>query len=323
MQTQRKSIATAALVAAFALLIPIGTAQAASTNKAAVKLGVQWMRGANLKHFPGVGFQSDAIAAFAAATRTGVKVPGRTRDRYLNPVREGANSYAQTAGSTAKVILAAVSGGENPRCFGPGNTSAERSDFIDALMAEYDARSGRFGTSAFDHGLAMIALRSARVKVPAKAVSFAKSRRGQYGWGFGLVKSGGDDVESTSMMIQGLRAAGVRKSDRSLRAAMRWLIFQRNTDGGYNPKTSTTPGETQADATAYVILAADSMAAYRGEMTRAKRTLRALQQRNGSFRAQPSANSEFQGIATSNAVLALSGQHLPIVKRRTVPKPCS
>lgn len=317
------TIALIALLLALVLVAAAAPAQAASTDKAAVKKGVSWMSHASLKQFPGAGFQADALVALAAARRGGTAVRASSRERFLKAVRGEANSYATTAGSTAKVIIAAVAGGENPRCFGPGRTAAERSDFVDALMADYDSRSGQFGSTAFDHGLALIALKAAHVKSPSKAVRFAKQRRGKFGWGFGLVKRGGDDVESSAVMIQGLRAAGVKKSDGALRAAMSWVTYQRNADGGYNPNTSTTAGETQADATSYVILAADAMGTHRGLMKKAKRALRALQQRDGSFRAQPSANSAFKGISTSNAVLALSGRHLPVVRRKTAPKPCS
>lgn len=308
------------LVAALTCLaVTAQVSAAARTDKAAVKKGVHWIRTAKLKQFPGTGFRSDALSALVAARRNGVSVSAAARERMLKAVRDEANSYAGTAGEAAKVILAAVAGGENPRCFGP---SGERTDFLDVLESEYDAKTGRYGRTAFDHGLAMTALRAAHAKVPAKAVAFARSRRGQFGWGFGLVKSGGDDVESTAVMIEGLRAAGVRKGDRGLRSALRWITYQRNTDGGYNPKTSTIPGETQADTTAYAIRAADSMGMYVALMRRAKRALRALQQKNGAFRSQPSADSDFAGIATTNAVLALTGRHLPVVVRRKAAERC-
>jgi hypothetical protein len=309
-----------ALLAIAALLIAAPIASAASTNAAAVKKGVSWMRKAPLTQFPGSGFRSDALFALTAARRSGAAVPFSSRERFLHSIQADANSYAGSAGATAKVILAAVAGSQNPRCFGP---AGERSDFLDALNSQYSSKTGRFGGTAFDHGLALAALKAAHARVPAKAIKFAKSRRGKFGWGFGLVAKGGDDVESTAVMIQGLRAAGVSRRDKGLRAAMRWITYQRNVDGGYNPATSKLAGETQADTTAYAIEAADSMRSDRQLMKRAKRALRALQETNGAFRSQPSANSDFKGIATSNAVLALSGRHIPVVVRRTTARPCS
>lgn len=312
-------ILTIALAIA-ALLVCAAVASAASTDKAAVKKGVHWMRGAGMSQFPGTGFQSDALSALIAAKRNGVKVTNAQRDRFVKAISEDANSYADSAGSAAKVILAAVAGGQNPRCFGP---SGEKTDFYDVLYSEYNEGRGQFGKTAFDQALAMLALKAAHAKVPSKAVKFAKSRRGTYGWGFALSKKGGDDVESTALMIEGLRAAGVSKKDSALKSAMKWITFQRNTDGGYNPTTAKVTGETQADTTSYAIRAGDAMGAYSSLMKKAKRALRALQQNNGSFRSQPSANSEFHGISTSNAVLALSGRHYPVVTRKTSAKPCS
>ncbi|MGH2959768.1 MAG: hypothetical protein ACRDKE_09195, partial [Solirubrobacterales bacterium] len=54
----------------------------------------------------------------------------------------------------------------------------------------------------------------------------------------------------------------------------------------------------------------------------AKRALRALQKRGGSFRSTPSAAGAYPTIATTNAVLALSGQHYPVVVRSKAGKSC-
>ncbi|MFT4050358.1 MAG: hypothetical protein QM648_11075 [Solirubrobacterales bacterium] len=306
-----------ALIALAATTADVSAAQ--KTNKAAVKKGVSWIGKAGMSQFGGTGFEADTLSALMAAKRSGAKVTSNVRARFLKTVTKDANNYAQTAGSSAKVILAAVAGGKNPRCFGP---AGETTDFYDALMSYYDAKTGQFGATAFDQGFAMLALKAAHVKVPSKAVKFARERRGQYGWGFAMRKTGGDDVESTSVMIQGMRAAGVKRTDGALKSAMKWIVFQRNVDGGYNPTTASTPGETQADTTAYAIMAGDAVKLYSHQMDRAKRALRALQQGTGAFRSSVSANSDFHGISTGNAVFALSGQHFPVVVRSKAAKAC-
>lgn len=278
------------------------------------------MGGAALGQFPGTGFRSDALSALVAARRSGASVSPAARERFLDAVRSDANNYADRAGATSKVMIAAVAGGENPRCFGP---PGGRTDFYEVLMSDYNARSGRFGRSAFDHALSLIALGASHIKAPVRAVKFAKAHRGRFGWGFAMVRRGGDDVESTALMIEGLRAVGVSRRDGGLRAAMRWITFQRNSDGGYNPQTSTNAGETQADTTAYAIRAGSSMDSYDRLMKRAQRALRALQESSGAFRSTPGASGGFRGIATADSVLALSGRYLPVVKRRTIPRPCA
>lgn len=301
------------------LLSLVAAAGAATTNKQAVERGVKWIRGAGLSQFPGTGFRSDALSALVAARLNKVSIPAKTRDRFLNSVGENANSYVGSAGESGKVILAAVAGGKNPRCFGKGD---EKSDFLDALSSYYNSKTGQYGKSAFDQALAMLALKSAHAEIPKRAVRFARDSRGRFGWGFAMRKRGGDDVESTAMMIQAMRAAGVRRSDAGLKSAFKWIVFQRNADGGYNPATQAVAGETQADATAYAIMAGSAMKLYANQMNRAKVALRTLQQKNGSFRSAPSANSEFHGISTSNAVLALSGRHFPVVSRSKSAQAC-
>lgn len=310
----------AILAACILTLLALAAVAAARNDKAAVKAGAKWMAKAPISQFPGTGFQSDAVQAMVAAKRAGAKVKTSSRNRFRDAVKADANSYAQSAGSAAKVILAAVSAGNDPRCFGP---TGEQSDFVAIVRDEYNSKTGQYGRTAFDHGLAMIALKAAHTKIPSKAVKFAKSRRGKFGWGFGLVAKNGDDIESTAIMIQGMRAAGVSRKNKGLMAAMNWITYQRNTDGGYNPNVSTVALETQADTTAYAIMAADAMNSHKRLMKKAKRALRALQKTNGGFRNSVSVDGTQKGIQTSNAVIALSGAHFPVRSLRSAPKPCA
>lgn len=304
------ALATAVTIASCAAI-----AQAASTDKAAVKQSIRWIRKAGLSQFPGPGFKADTVSALVAARRFGVRVPSSSIARFTDSLKDSAADYAAGAGTGGKLTLAAVAGGTNPRCFGP---ASGRTDLIAVIRSDYDSSSGQYGSSAFDQALALLALKAAHEKIPSKAIKFAQSRRGKFGWNFAMSKRAGDDVESSALMIQALRAAGVSRKSGGLKAAYRWITFQRNQDGGYNPQTPQ--GETQADSTAYAISAADSLG--RNDK-RAKRALRALQKRGGAFRSQPSAESEFHGIATSDATLALSGGHFPVVVRKKAGRSCA
>jgi len=110
-----------------------------------------------------------------------------------------------------------------------------------------------------------------------------------------------------------LRAAGVKKSDSGLKSAYKWITYQRNQDGGYNPDGENR--ETQADTTSYAIRAADALGKTGGLTKKSKTALRALQQRNGAIRSTPNVQGDYMGISTANGVLALSGQHYPVVVR--------
>jgi hypothetical protein len=316
MKNFRRTYPLIALAAMAALLTGAALAQAQS-NKSSVKKSVTWIRKAGLSQFPGTGFRSDTLSALAAARKVGVRAPSSTTSRFLESVKSEATNYAGSAGATSKLILAATATGQNPRCFGPGG---EKSDLYNILKSDYNKSSGQFGRTAFDHGLALVALKSAHQTIPSKAVKFAKQRRGQYGWSFAMSKSAGDDIESTALLIEGLRAAGVSKKSGALKSAYKWITYQRNADGGYNP--GAPQGETQVDTTSYAIRAFDALGIVNKYSKDAKRALRALQKKNGAFRSSPSAESDYHGIATTNATLALSGQHFPIVVRSKAGKSC-
>jgi hypothetical protein len=307
-----------AVLGTIVLLLAAATVAQASSNKGSVKKGVSWIRKAGLSQFPGTGFQTDTISALAAARKAGVKVPSSTMARLINAVKSNSTNYVGSAGATGKVILAAVATGENPRCFGP---SGEKSDLRNILVSNYNAKSGQFGRTAFDHAFALLALKAAHESIPKKSVTFAKQRRGKYGWNFAMSRTAGDDVESSALMIEALRAAGTSKNSGALNAAYKWITYQRNADGGYNP--DAPQGETQADTTAYAIRSFDALGIHNKYATGAKRALRALQKKNGAFRSAPSAESEFHGIATSNATLALSGQHFPVKVRSKAARGCA
>lgn len=307
-----------ALAAITMLLAGAAVAQAASANTTSVKKSVKWIGGAGLGQFPGTGFQTDTVSALAAARRVGVSVSSKVMSRFINQIKEDSNNYVGSAGATSKVILAAVATGNNPRCFG---TKDEKADLYNILKADYNSKSGQYGRTSFDHAFALLALKAAHEKVPSKAVKFAKQRRGKYGWNFAMSKSSGDDVESSALMIEGLRAAGVSKKDGALKSAYKWITYQRNTDGGYNPDSPQTT--TQADTTSYAIRAFDAMGIVNSYSKNAKRALRAMQKKNGSFRNLAiGTESDYHGIATSNATLALSGQHYPVVKRSKAGEHC-
>lgn len=295
-------------VATLGVAIYAGAAHAAS-NKTTVKKATKWMNKTSLSQFEGTGFRADAVSAFAAAKRIGANYKSSARNRFIDQVEAEAANYSITSGATGKVILAAVAASKNPRCFGK---TGEKVDLYNLLMSFYSS-SGKFGATAFDQALAMLALKAAKQKIPSAAVKHVKGVRGKNGWNFAMNSARGDDVESTAIIIEALRAAGVKKSDKALKQAYRWMTYQRNSDGGFNPSTPLT-GETQANTTAYAIRAADAMGK---DLSKAKRALRALQTRSGSFVSSPTVKeSAGYGIATTDAVIALSGAHFPVVVRK-------
>ncbi len=139
----------------------------------------------------------------------------------LRALAPRAVAYATTAGATAKIVIA-------QRAAGASGPLAGR-DFLASL--EGQARDGRYGSTAFDQSLAMIALRVAGRRVPATAVTALNTARGDDGWSFSLVPSEPADVDSTSMAVVALRAAGVPKTNPSVTRALAWLSTQRSGAG--------------------------------------------------------------------------------------------
>jgi hypothetical protein len=227
-------------------------------------------------------------------------------------LQENAADYSTSAGATAKLILAAVAAGERPQCFAEIDLYGR----LNAFYYSSGSRKGQFGDSVYDQALALAAIKAAHRKIPKAAISFAKKRRGSNGWNFALTTSKGDDVESTGIMIEGLRAAGVSKNDKALKSAFKWLYNQRNINGGFNPGTAVV---TQANTTAYAIRAGSALGK---NLKKSKAALRALQMKQGWFRDDESANGEFQGIPTSDAVIALSGRKYPVAVRSKADTSC-
>ncbi len=278
---------TAVLAAAATLAVPAGSL--AATDAQSARRGAAWLETLRIT---APGQQADAIVALAAAGRPRAVLRSR-----LSQMLPGAPGYAATAGATGKVVLAAVAAGRDPRRLAGVN-------YVARLRGQYAA--GRYGTSAYDQALAILALRAAREAVPAAAITTLRRTRGTGGWSFGLRRTARDDVSATGLMIEALRAAGVPAGDPMLRSATGWLLAQRNGQGGLHIDGGRRP--TEANSTAIAIRALRAMGRTPPAATRA--ALRALQEGDGGFRFT-AAIRESRLLATVDAVVAMSGRRLP------------
>ena len=274
-------------LAALALLTPASAF--AQTDRQATQRGAAWLETLSIGT---VGQQADAIVALAAAGRSRASLRPR-----LSRMSVAASAYATTAGGAGKVVLAAVAAGGNPRSLGGV-------DYITRIENQYAA--GRYGVTAYDQALAMLALRAAGEPTPAAAVTALRGARGKGGWGFALRKASPDDVSATGLTIEAMRAAGVSKADAALKGATAWLTAQINTRGGFG--IDGRGRATEANATALAIRALRAMG--RTPATATRRALRNLQETDGGFRFTARIR-ESRLLATVDAVLALSGHRLP------------
>ncbi|MBI5309590.1 MAG: hypothetical protein HZB14_00975 [Actinobacteria bacterium] len=309
-----------ALAAGLMLLAGAGLAVAAdNANQRATKKGASYLYSRSMSAFSHTGFQADAVSALTAARRSGnVKSKSKANAQIAEltgNLKEEAPNYGNTAGAAGKLLLAAVAAGERPRCFGSAGNQVD----LVAMLNQFYSSKGQYGDTAFDHALAILGLKAAHEKVPSKAVKFAKDKRKSRGWNFAMSTTKGDDVESTALMIQALRAAGVKRTDRALTGSFKWMRFQRNVQDGYHPDTAG--GDTNSNATALVIQAYDALGK---PASKSKLALRKLQAKDGHFKVYATSTGvdESKVLATSDSVLALADGHYPVVKRKKADNSC-
>lgn len=249
--TWRPAPSTTAVAAVLVLAVGVG-GLGAGTGEARAPGGVGYLLGA--QNADG-GFGADAGGS-SSQLYTGWAALGLAAAGH-NPldVRRGGHSildYIRSsrfadAGELERTILVLGAAGTSPRSF------AGR-DLVAALLRH------RRGDGSFDHqvnttAFAVLALRAAGTRPSVAAV------RGATGWlaaqqnrdgGFNFAGRGGPSgIDDTSAPVQGLAAAGRRRS-RAVRRAVAFLAARQNGDGGFplNPG-----GSSNAQSTAWAVQA--------------------------------------------------------------------
>jgi len=282
---------------AILVLLAVGAAGAvAAGDHAAARRGAAWL--ASHSGGNGQGADADAAVALRATHRLSATVAGRR----AATLRGAAGSYDRTPGATAKTILGLTAlGAHRPQCAGRMNLLAHMLAF---------GHRGRFSADVFDQSLPMLALRALGTRPSDNQLRVLAGMRGGGGWAY--LPGQGDDPSSTALAILALRAGHVSAHSPSVRAGLSWLAHHRARGGGY---AMGRRDRSEANSTALVL---EAMHAVGRSDARARRALRAMQRRDGSFGfTRSSAGSTV--IATNDAVVALSGRHLPVAARRSVP----
>lgn len=277
-------------LAALALGAAAPLASGASADDRAADRASRWL--ARAAAGAPAGQQADAIVALRAHGRSHASLRPR-----LRALARGAPAYARTAGGAGKVVMAAVAAGADPRRLGGV-------DYVRRIRARY--AGGRFGATAYDQALSILALRAARQTVPRAAVRATLRARGRGGWDFGLARAR-DSVDATGLTIEALRAAGVPARHAALRGAAAWMTAQRNRAGGY--ASAGGRRATDANSTSSAIRALRALGRRPPAGTRA--ALRRLQERDGGVRHTGRSRGS-RLIATSDALVAMTGARLPV-----------
>lgn len=290
-QRMRRAVAAGAVLvmapACPAAMAPTAVA-ATPADRAAAGRAADWLATEQPGTMP-AGQQADVMVAMRI---TGT-APGALAPR-LAALAKVAPGYATEAGRTAKVVLGVVAAGGNPRRLGG-------TDYL-ARLGSQQSSPGRYGRTAFDQGLAMLALRAATGTVPGAAAGTLIGLASPDGWNLGLEASTAPDIDSTALSVVALRAAGTPCSSAPMRRARAWMATQR-AGGGWTAYPGSPPSANSTALVARADIACGARAAT------PLRLIRSLQQRSGAIRYtrdQP----ESRLLATTESVPPLAGVSL-------------
>lgn len=275
-----------------------------------------WLRGQQQPDGGFPGFQggsdpsatADAAVAFAAAgiDPTSVKRDGHSIIDFLSA---SAGSYGTSTAGAAKLTLATVAAGENPREFGGVN-------LISQLQSHLDQASGLYDEQLFTHAYAMLALVAAGETVPSNAVTALEQHQSADGsWSFsGSTDPGQGDSNTTAIAVQALEAARSGNST-PIEKAFDYLKTVRMPDGSYTYQMGgASPPAGDANSTALVIqaLIAAEQAPEAGIAGSPVDALTHFQNPDGAFRFRDDTPAD-SALATVQAIPALMSMPLPVV----------
>jgi hypothetical protein len=260
----------------------------------------------------GVGPTSDAIVAIAAAGQDA----GAWKKNGVSPLNyleEKVHAGQVTKpGDIAKIILATVATGANPR-------SVSGVDLVAKLNGLHKA--GSFGGTLYEDALAVLALANAGQRAPEDVTARLIAAQTKDGaWAFtGDTAAVAGDTNTTALVVQALIATGHRDA---IGRALDYFRRTQNDDAGWPYQVPSAYGtETDANSTANVIQALIAAGESLSNWGKAGRSdplgaLITLQDaKTGAFNyqaSQPGANL----LATLQAIPALKGVtfvHVPVV----------
>ncbi len=215
-------------------------------------------------------------------------------------------------GQAAKLALAAVTGGRDPRDFaGLDLVAAMTAPLATPVPAGVP---GIYGDDLYDHALVLIALAASGETISEAALEPLRASQGEEGgWAFdGSTGPGAADSNTTALVIQALAATG-RADDPVVDRALAYLSTLLVPDGGF----AYGPGDplvADANSTALVlqaVIAAGEDPAS-GEWGNAPLALARFQTPDGGLRYMAT-DEEPNLLATVQAIPALEGLSLPVV----------
>ena len=314
----RPIMLTIALVALLAAGVPALCLADADTGAALAYLQTQQNSdggfGSGFSPDSSTGSTADAVLAIVAAggDPTGFKQGANTPASYL-----AAHAAADAiGGDVAKLILAAVALGQDPRMFGGVDLVAR----LEGMAGD----GGKIGVEAdtlVGHSLAVLALKSTQRPIPAAAVEYIRVSQQENGaWAWDGTDETPGDTNTTAFAVQALVAAGEDAGDDAVSQALAHFASVQNDDGGWPyQKPSAYGTDTDSNSTAVTMQAiiavdqdpaGDDWAAAEGRAPLA--ALEAFQNESGAF-AWQAAVPDDNLLATVQALPAVAGKAFPFV----------
>lgn len=259
-----------------------------------------------------VGSTADVVLAVVAAggDPAAMSKDGNTPLTYL----AGHGPAVVMSGDLAKLVLAAIATGQNPRTLGGVDSVAKLEGMLDA-----QGKIGVADDTLVAHSLAVLALKSAQRPVPAAAVAYITAAQQESGaWSWDATAATAADTNTTAFAVQALIAAGQPAGSAPVSKALAYYKAIQNPDGGWpyeNPSAYGTATDANSTAvTIQALIAAGQDPAGAAWKTAEGGTpfaaLKALQKENGAF-AWQAAVPDDNLLATVQALPAIAGKAYP------------
>jgi hypothetical protein len=254
------------------------------------------------------GTTADVALAIAAAG-TDPNTVSNGGASMIDFLKVQAGAYGNSVGGAAKLVLAAVAAGDDPRDFGGQN-------LVQTILSHFDPSTGLFDSQLYVHAYAVLALTAANQSVPMAAVNALEQHQAtDGGWAFtGATDAGQADSNTTAVAIEALIATG-HASSPTLPKAMDYLSKLEADDGlfAYQP----TPGSSlvgDANSTALVVQAmlATGQAHDSAPVSKALTALDTLRNGDSGAFAYRKDTPGDNLLATVQAIPSLEGKPLPV-----------